>query len=134
MSTTDPFAAFAGQKYLSLETFRKSGAGVRTPVWFASEPASPGDGTAATLYVYTVQNSGKVKRIRNNPAVRIALCNMRGEVRGAWMDARAKIVVGDEAKHATKLLNRKYFPLKQILNFFALFGKHKRELIALRPA
>lgn len=131
MSRADPFAAFAGQKYLSLETFRKSGAGVRTPVWFADEPADKVRGRPATVYVYTVQNSGKVKRIRNNPAVRIAPCNMRGEVRGVWVDARAEIIEGDEAKHAMKLLNRKYSPWKQILDLFALFGKHKRELIAL---
>ncbi len=50
-------AAFAGQKYLNLETFRKSGVGVRTPVWFAEK-----DGE---LLLYTLANSGKVKRIRN---------------------------------------------------------------------
>ena len=32
---TDPkFAPLASQKYISLETFRKNGQGVKTPVWF----------------------------------------------------------------------------------------------------
>ncbi len=34
-------AQFANAKYFSLETFRKTGVGVRTPVWFAEDPASP---------------------------------------------------------------------------------------------
>jgi len=34
------FAAFAGHKYLNLETFRKSGDGVKTPVWFAADPSA----------------------------------------------------------------------------------------------
>ena len=74
----NPFAAFEGQKYLSLETFRKNGEGVRTPIWFAAEK----DGGAAVLYIYTIADTGKVKRIRNNPRVRIAPCDMRGNVTG----------------------------------------------------
>jgi hypothetical protein len=42
----DAVAQFAGAKYLNLETFRKSGIGVRTPVRFAQDvlharPPSP---------------------------------------------------------------------------------------------
>ena len=37
----DAIAQFANAKYFSLETFRKTGVGVRTPVWFAEDPASP---------------------------------------------------------------------------------------------
>ena len=64
MSDSQPFVAFAGQKYLSLETVRKNGTAVRTPVWFAGEPPA---GTPATLYFYTIADTGKMKRIRNNP-------------------------------------------------------------------
>ena len=60
------FAAFAGQRYLNLETFKKSGQGVKTPVWFAAEPSVKLDSNDAKLYVYTIGVSGKVKRIRNN--------------------------------------------------------------------
>ena len=34
----DAIAQFAEAKYLNLETLRKSGVGVRTPVWFAKDP------------------------------------------------------------------------------------------------
>ena len=37
----DAVGQFANAKYFSLETFRKTGVGVRTPVWFAEDPASP---------------------------------------------------------------------------------------------
>ena len=35
MNAEPGWDAFAAKKYLSLETYRKTGAGVRTPVWFA---------------------------------------------------------------------------------------------------
>jgi PPOX class probable F420-dependent enzyme len=123
---------FAEQKYLCLETFRKKGLGVRTPVWFAaSRPISP-DSSEVILYVYTIGNSGKVKRIRNNPRVRVAPCNMRGGLRGDWVDARAEILQGEEAAKGMLLLNRKYLPWKQLLDFFAMFRQRERTVFALR--
>jgi len=59
-----------GQKYLSLATFRKTGALVYTPIWFAEQ-----DGR---LYFMTSSKSGKFKRIRNNPSVKIGPCTMPG--------------------------------------------------------
>ena len=128
------FAAFAGHKYLSLKTFKKSGEGVKTPVWFAEEPSVNLDSNDAKLYVYTIGVSGKVKRIRNNPRVKIAPCDMRGRVLGEWMDARAEIVTGADASYGTQLLNKKYFPWKQILAFFAWFSRRGRTVFVLRPA
>src|SRR5580704_11877202 len=55
-----------GQKYISLTTFRKSGAAVATPVWFGEQDDK--------LYVMTRSDSGKYKRIRNNPSRRLATC------------------------------------------------------------
>jgi PPOX class probable F420-dependent enzyme len=127
------FAAFAGHKYLNLETFKKSGDSVKTPMWFAAEPSARLESSDAKLYVYTIGVSGKVKRIRNNPRVRIAPCNMRGDVRGDWVDARAEIVTGPEAAYGTKLLNKKYFPLKQILGFFAMFSRRGRTVFVICP-
>jgi PPOX class probable F420-dependent enzyme len=128
------FAGFAGHKYLNLETFKKSGEGVKTPVWFAADPSTNLDSSEARLYVYTIGDSGKAKRIRNNPRVRIAPCTMRGEVLGDWVEARAEIVTGDAAARGMQLLNKKYFPLKQILGFFATFSRRERTVFALRPA
>jgi uncharacterized protein len=128
------FAAFAGHKYLNLETFKKSGEGVKTPVWFAADPSARLDSSEAKLYVYTVGVSGKVKRIRNNGRVRIAPCNASGGLRGEWVDTRAEIVTGAEAEHGMRLLNKKYFPWKQVLDFFASFRRRERTVISIRPA
>jgi uncharacterized protein len=49
-------APFVGQKYLNLESIKRDGTPVRTPVWFAEEED--------VLHVYTLANAGKVKRIR----------------------------------------------------------------------
>jgi PPOX class probable F420-dependent enzyme len=66
-------------EYLSLTTFRRSGAPVVTPVWFAR--------VGQALYVITDDDTGKVKRIRRNPAVRVAACTARGKSIGASIDA-----------------------------------------------
>lgn len=112
----DAIAQFANAKYLSLETFRKTGVGVRTPVWFAEDPAQQ---PRTVFYVYTLPDSGKAKRIRNNPKVRIAPCNMRGDLRGGWVDARARICDTDEAAKGQALLIQKYGLMKRIGDFFS---------------
>ncbi len=128
------FAAFAGHKYLNLETFKKSGVGVKTPVWFAPEPSVELDSKDAKLYVYTIGVSGKLKRIRNNPRVKIAPCDMRGGLKGEWVAARAEVLTGAEAEHGMQLLNKKYVPWKQLLDFFAKFRKRERTVFVLSPA
>jgi PPOX class probable F420-dependent enzyme len=75
-----------------------------------------------------------VKRVRNNPRVRITPCDMRGNVLGEWVEARAEIVTGEEAARGMQLLNKKYFPWKQLLGFFASFSRRERIVFALHPA
>jgi len=128
------FAAFAGQKYLNLETFKKNGDGVKTPVWFAADPSASLDSSGAKIYAYTVGVSGKVKRVRNNPRVKIAPCDMRGNLLGEWVEARAEIISGEEAAHGMELLNKKYFPWKQLLGVFASLSRRERIVFAIRPA
>jgi PPOX class probable F420-dependent enzyme len=75
---------FDKYRYLNLVTFRKTGAEVSTPVWFAAL----GD----KLYVYTQGSSGKVKRLRNSSRARIAPCDYFGKVLGEWRDTSARFV------------------------------------------
>ena len=122
----DPkLAPFDGQNYISVETFKKNGQGVKTPVWFVLHEG--------VFYAYTEADSWKVKRIRNNPRVRVAVCNMRGTIKGPWLDATASVVEGDERLAADKLLDRKYF-LKKIFNFLVRLNRHKRAMIKIAPA
>lgn len=67
-------ATLGASKYISLTTFRKDGTPVATPVWLVRD----GD----TLRVYTQADSGKAKRIRNNPTVTVAPCDARGRLKG----------------------------------------------------
>ncbi len=132
MTTEGSLSQFAGKKYLNLETYRRNGAAVRTPVWFAEAPLTE-NGNAPKLYIYTIGNTGKVKRIRSNPRVKIAPCDMRGGITGDWINAEAEIVTGEEATFGMRLLNRKYVPWKQLLDFFAMFRRRQRVVMALRP-
>ena len=126
-----PFASLQGRKYINVETFRKTGKGVRTPVWFAGEPAA---GAPEKLYVYSTSDSGKAKRIRNNGRARVAPYNASGKPSGDWLEARAEIVTGADAEHGRQLLNKKYMPWKQMLDFLAMFSRHKRVMFVIRPA
>jgi PPOX class probable F420-dependent enzyme len=88
----------AGEKYISIETYRKSGQPVRTPVWFAE--------SGGILYVRTSDDTGKYKRIRNDSSVQVAPCGMRGNVKGEWVKAEARIVSDDEKERAYKMLEK----------------------------
>jgi len=90
-----------GQKYISLATVRKSGASVPTPVWFGEQ-----DGK---LYVMTRSDSGKYKRMRNNPLVRIAPCTVRGNITGPDFAATSRILPPEDWPGARKTLERKYW-------------------------
>ncbi len=79
---------FKKQKYLILETFRRNGESMKTPVWFVYDDEA--------LYVQTVANSGKVKRIRNNGSVKITPSKMDGTPIGSWNPAIAREVTGEE--------------------------------------
>lgn len=87
--------------YVSLATFRKSGAAVATPVWCAE---SDGD-----LFVFSAADAGKVKRLRNSDRARLAVCDVRGKLLGGWVDATATLISdSEEIDRALSALRRKY--------------------------
>jgi len=120
----NPAAAFAGENYISLMTFRKNGQGVATPVWFAED--------SGVFFVYSLADAGKIKRLRNNPRVRMAPCSMRGRLKGEWVEATARILEGTEAAHANALLDAKYGWVKRLLGLFALVRPRPRAFLAIR--
>jgi uncharacterized protein len=126
----DGIAQFAGAKYLSLETFRKTGVGVRTPVWFVQDVLHTAP-TTTVFYIYSEADAGKVKRIRNNPKVRIAPCTMGGTVKGAWIEGRARICSTEDAAHGQQLLTHKYGLLKIAGDFFSRMMRHRQTVIAV---
>lgn len=116
-------APFANQNYLNMESYRKNGEAIRTPLWFVQD--------GETLYFYTVAHSFKVTRLKNNPRCRVAPCDMRGNLKGEWFDATARLLDVAEASRADNLLNQKYGLSKRILNFFAKLRGHKRAAFAI---
>ena len=126
----DGVAQFVWAKYLNLETFRKTGIGVRTPVWFAQDVLQSAP-AITVFYIYSEAGAGKVKRIRNNPKVRVAPCTMHGNVRGVWIDGCARLCGDDEAAHGQQLLTQKYGLLKIVGDFFSRLMRHKQSVIAV---
>jgi uncharacterized protein len=90
---------FAG-KYLSLTSFKRDGTAVATPVWFVIENDR--------LLVKTDEQSGKVKRIRRNPAVPIGPCSATGQLRREPELAQAELLPQDRAGHVDQLIAGKY--------------------------
>lgn len=103
------------EKYISLATYKKDGTRVATPVWVARD----GD----HLYVTTEADSGKAKRLRNSQRAQVAACDMRGNVTGAAVDARAELLTGADAERVTSLIKKKYgIPAKLLM----LRGRSRR--------
>ena len=119
-----PLTLFAGQRYLNLESFKRDGTPVQTPVWFAEDHG--------VLYVYTLTKAGKVKRIRRNPRIRLAPCTMRGTVTGPWVEAEATIVDAPTASHGHALLRHKYGWMKRMGDLFSRLMHRERVVIAIR--
>lgn len=89
------------QKYVSLASFRKNGAAVRTPIWFAES-----DGK---LVFMTRNDMWKYKRIRNNPRVTVAPCTIRGKINGPDFAGTARVLPPAEWDRARQAIRRKYW-------------------------
>jgi PPOX class probable F420-dependent enzyme len=120
----DKLAQFANQKYINLQTFKKDGMPVATPVWFAED--------GGELYVYTLANSGKMKRLRNNRRVRIAVSDARGKLKGEWVDAEARLLDEAESAKGQRLITKKYGLIKRIMSFFSKLRKLQHAVFAIR--
>jgi PPOX class probable F420-dependent enzyme len=116
---------FDKQKYLNLETFRRSGESMKTPVWFVQEGES--------LYVLTMANSGKVKRIRNNDCVNVTPCKMDGTPVGMWVGAKAREVPDAEVSiKINRLLDKKYGLMRKILSRRASHAGRKDTILEIK--
>ena len=94
------------ERYLLLETRKRDGSWVGTPVNVVVE--------GGRGFFKSYDASGKAKRLRNFPEVRVAPCTMRGRATGEFVTGRATLLDGEtaEVKRAEKLLARKH-PLLQ---------------------
>lgn len=106
-------------QYVLLTTFTKDGRPKPTPIWIAR------DGDRAV--VITEKNSWKVKRIRNTPRVTLAVCDMRGKVKGETIEAVATVLDDSQTESVYQAINKRYGLVGRIFNFFSkLRGGAKR--------
>jgi PPOX class probable F420-dependent enzyme len=107
-----PFDVLEGHRYVNLRTFRKSGESVSTTVWFVL--------LGGRLYVTTDPDSGKMKRIRNDPRVVLTPSNAWGRPKGGSVEGIGRPVEEEDTSRAEQALRRKY---RLILRLFELFGR-----------
>jgi uncharacterized protein len=101
------FEPFVKRRTALLSTYKRDGTAVATPVTIAVE----GD----RAYVRTWDSAWKAKRMRNNPAVLVAPSTVRGRATGPTIGARARLLEGEEAKHAARSIARRQPLLQGVL-------------------
>jgi len=121
--SSDSLAELQDHNYINLETYRKSGLAVRTPVWFVIFDDQ--------IFIVTTKDTGKVKRIKNNTDVKIMPCGIRGEPKGEWIPAKARFASEEEAEKAVLFRNKKYGFRAKMVSLFLRNGEPK--VIAVKP-
>jgi PPOX class probable F420-dependent enzyme len=104
VASNTPLAILANSHDMALETRKRDGKWIATPV----HPVVEGD----HVFFRTWHTSGKAKRLRNFHEVRFAPSTARGRPTGPWLRGRATLLDGVDAAHAADLINRRY-PLLQ---------------------
>ena len=98
-------------KFISLETYKRNGEAVRTPVWFVEENG--------LIYVHSPAKSWKVKRLQRNPLVRLAPCTRLGRIEGDWLKGKVTRIDGEEdTKRVVELVNSSQSRADRIIGFF----------------
>jgi PPOX class probable F420-dependent enzyme len=120
-------AQFEKQQYINVETFRKNGVGVKTPVWFVQD--------GSTLFVWTDTGTGKAKRIRNNSKILIAPCESNGKLLGDWMPATASVDDSDAAvQRLSGMMGKKYGFMYTLFGLLGRMRKSKYTCIKIQAA
>lgn len=99
-----PQAELSGSRYALLRSFRRDGASVDTPIWFAFDGDS---------LLFRTKVGPKTRRLTTRSDVELAACDYRGRMRpgataASWVPGRATILAGDEAERANRVLRRRY--------------------------
>ena len=121
--TRDTLARFANQRYVNLESFRKNGQGIRTPLWFVE--------AQGVLYMRTPAQSAKVRRIRNNLRVRVVPSDVRGNPIGEWIEGKARLIATDDAEWVNQLIKRKYGLFKRLIDIRSRLKRTQYVVIAV---
>jgi hypothetical protein len=126
-----PFDALEGHEYVRLTSFRRSGEEVSTPLWFEI--------SGGRLYATTPTDSGKMKRVRNDPRLVLTPCNAWGRPRGESIEGLARqLDDGKAPEEAVRAFWEKYgLKLSVARQFFKTFlgeGDIGKLTLEVRPA
>jgi len=122
-----PFAPLRGERFVRLATFRKNGEEVATPVWFALYNGR--------LHVTTPPDSGKMKRIRNDPRVTLVASDFRGRPKGdPVVEGIARDVAAEPTAGAERALYRKYWFGMRVYRLFVREESVGEVTLEVRPA
>jgi PPOX class probable F420-dependent enzyme len=111
------------ESYLSLRTYRRDGTPVDTPVWFAMQ--------GQRCHVFSAGDAGKVKRLRREPRAAVAACDVRGRLRGPWIEGRGRVLESDEdIRRAYEALHAKYGWMMRLTDWMSrLTGRYDRRAL-----
>jgi len=105
----------ADAEYVSLTTYRRNGEGVPTAIWVARD----GD----SLVVRTGGSSGKVKRLRNDPRVTLAVCGASGKVAEGAPSAQGVATIEAFTPEIDELFATKYKLMYKIVGLRQKLGR-----------
>ncbi|MGH2493359.1 MAG: PPOX class F420-dependent oxidoreductase [Ktedonobacteraceae bacterium] len=134
ITQAQPLIVLKSARYINLITFRKSGAAVATPLWFAEHQG--------ILYTQTFPTAGKLKRIRHTARVKVASCTINGKTLGPEIAGQARIVTSEQEILLAEVALAKKYGLTRSIYFSAMgaFTKLRRQTpsrrtyIAIEPA
>ena len=115
---------FEKAKYINIQTYKKTGQPISTPVWFIIKDNK--------IFFRTSHNSGKIKRIRNNNNVKFALCDIRGKIKGEWYEGIAKIE-NDSDNSILFQINKKYGLSSRLMKIFYKIKKIDIVILSIKP-
>ncbi len=115
---------FEKARYINIQTYKKNGQPILTPVWFIIKDNK--------IFFRTSDKSGKIKRIRNNNNVQFALCDIRGKIKGEWHKGIAKIET-DSNNIILSQIDKKYGISSQLMKIFYKIKKIDIVILSIEP-
>ncbi len=103
---TDGSAPSSKSRAVALTTFKRDGTAVSTPVWFYVD----GD----KLYTTTHGTAAKLKRLKNNSAIELAVCSQGGKLKGPVYVGTARELSATETEAVMKRKQRRY-PIHRLM-------------------
>ncbi|MGI9163035.1 MAG: PPOX class F420-dependent oxidoreductase [Mycobacterium sp.] len=121
--------ALAKEQFVALTTFKRNGDGISTPMWIGRD--------GADLFMWTAEDSWKVKRVRNNPRVLLAPSGRFGKVRDGVLpvEGTAEVLTDpDTVERLRRVIQRKYglgYWIITTVEMIAARGRKKRVVLRI---